>query len=239
MRCSAPQVVVIKEPQKENGARIFRRKCRWWLVQLLGWLALSAIKVGEHCSAILWVNLSTVYQRFFLSSDSARDIECQAVLSAISSWTFSSDAISDFISDFSSRSISDYKSMVFIRDFTPETYKYLSAILSCISDFFFRLWDGNHSGQDKREALGRGGMYPLLMNGRSRIPLDPRIPTMSGRSMSGFHRPGRHCLHWGGGGWGACATITVNRFFFLLPLTFGAQDMSFLAHKTDLRPMRQ
>ena len=24
--------------------------------------------------------------------------------------------------------------------------------------------------------------------------MDPRIPTMPGRSMSGFHRRGRHCL---------------------------------------------
>ena len=48
---------------------------------------------------------------------------------------------------------------------------------------------------------GRGGVvlnwrYVLdLMYGRSRMPIDPRIPTVSGRSMSGFHRPGRHCLH--------------------------------------------
>ena len=35
--------------------------------------------------------------------------------------------------------------------------------------------------------------------------VDPRIPTMPGRSSSGFHRPSRHCLHQaegGGGGWG-------------------------------------
>ena len=30
-----------------------------------------------------------------------------------------------------------------------------------------------------------------LMHGRSRMIIDPRIPTMPGRSMSGFHRPGR------------------------------------------------
>ena len=33
------------------------------------------------------------------------------------------------------------------------------------------------------------------MHGRSRMTIDPRIPTMPGRSTSGFHRPGRHRLH--------------------------------------------
>ena len=33
------------------------------------------------------------------------------------------------------------------------------------------------------------------MHGRSRVTIDPRTPTMPGRSTSGFHRPGRHCLH--------------------------------------------
>ena len=27
------------------------------------------------------------------------------------------------------------------------------------------------------------------------MTIDPRIPTMSGRSTSGFHQPGRHCLN--------------------------------------------
>ena len=31
------------------------------------------------------------------------------------------------------------------------------------------------------------------MDGGSRMTIDPRIPTMPGRSRSGFHRPGRHC----------------------------------------------
>ena len=45
---------------------------------------------------------------------------------------------------------------------------------------------------------GRGGgvldihAWPY---GRSRRTIDPRIPTMPGRSTSGFHQPGRHCLH--------------------------------------------
>ena len=33
------------------------------------------------------------------------------------------------------------------------------------------------------------------MHGSSRMTIDPRIPTMPGRSTSGIHRPGRHCLH--------------------------------------------
>ena len=36
------------------------------------------------------------------------------------------------------------------------------------------------------------------MHGRSRMTIDPHIPTIPGRSMSGFHRPGRHCLHQAG-----------------------------------------
>ena len=42
---------------------------------------------------------------------------------------------------------------------------------------------------------------------RSRMTVDPRIPTMPGRSPSSFHRPGRHRLHQAqsavrmGGGW--------------------------------------
>ena len=36
-----------------------------------------------------------------------------------------------------------------------------------------------------------------VMHGRSRmtIPVDPCIPTMSGRSTSGFRRPDRNCFH--------------------------------------------
>ena len=31
--------------------------------------------------------------------------------------------------------------------------------------------------------------------GRSRMTIDPRIPTMPGRGTSGFHQLGRHRLH--------------------------------------------
>ena len=41
---------------------------------------------------------------------------------------------------------------------------------------------------DRRDGLD-------LMHGRSRTALNPRIRTMPGRSISGFHRSGRHCLH--------------------------------------------
>ena len=58
------------------------------------------------------------------------------------------------------------------------------------------------SGQisEREGGGGRGGIpgrrYVLdLMHGRSDMTIDPRIPTMTGRSMSGFHWPGRRCVH--------------------------------------------
>ena len=43
----------------------------------------------------------------------------------------------------------------------------------------------------------QGGWGSLLdiMHVRSRMTIDLRIATMLGRGASGFHRPGRHCLH--------------------------------------------
>ena len=41
---------------------------------------------------------------------------------------------------------------------------------------------------------GEGGCTQFV-HGHSRMTIDPRIPTMPGRSTSGFHQPGRHCLH--------------------------------------------
>ena len=52
-----------------------------------------------------------------------------------------------------------------------------------------RRWGGGNRGGgvlDRRDVLD-------IMHGRSRMTIDPRIPAMPGRSMSGFHRPGRHC----------------------------------------------
>ena len=43
------------------------------------------------------------------------------------------------------------------------------------------------------------GVYSVpgtqFVHGRSRMTIGPRFPTMPGRSTSGFHQPGRHCLH--------------------------------------------
>ena len=53
-------------------------------------------------------------------------------------------------------------------------------------------------GGDARDARGgEGGGCTYFVHGRSRMTIDPRIPTMPGRSTSGFHYPGRHCLHQG------------------------------------------
>ena len=41
------------------------------------------------------------------------------------------------------------------------------------------------------EIRPKGGVL-INIHGRSRMIIYPRIPTMPGRSMSGFHRPGRH-----------------------------------------------
>ena len=44
-------------------------------------------------------------------------------------------------------------------------------------------------------VVGGGGGVLDIIHGRSRMTIDPSIRTMPGRSMSGFRRPGRHCLH--------------------------------------------
>ena len=67
----------------------------------------------------------------------------------------------------------------------------------------------SHSVEIMREMVKSGGMPPpfsvkpggarrctYAMQGRSRMTIDPRIPTMPGRITSGFHQPGRH---WGPG----------------------------------------
>ena len=64
-----------------------------------------------------------------------------------------------------------------------------------------------HRGEGKerlpreiRWRWGRGGKVeeggvPDIMHGHSRMTIDPRIPTMPRQSTSGFHRPGRQCMH--------------------------------------------
>ena len=50
------------------------------------------------------------------------------------------------------------------------------------------------SVKDEGGGWGWGGCTQFE-HGRSRMTTDPRIPTMPGRSTSGFHQPGRHGLH--------------------------------------------
>ena len=47
---------------------------------------------------------------------------------------------------------------------------------------------------DRAGGLGGGGVL-IVVHGRSRMTIDYRIPKMPARSTSGFHRPGRSCLH--------------------------------------------
>ena len=42
---------------------------------------------------------------------------------------------------------------------------------------------------------GEEGCALLIMDSRSRMSIDPRIPITPGRNTSGFHRPGSHCLY--------------------------------------------
>ena len=44
------------------------------------------------------------------------------------------------------------------------------------------------------QATWEGGCTHFV-HGRSRMTIYPRILTMPGRNTSGFHQPGRHCLH--------------------------------------------
>ena len=49
-------------------------------------------------------------------------------------------------------------------------------------------------GRARREGSGCSHVL-MFMHGRSGMTIDPWIPAISGRSTSGFHRPGRHSLH--------------------------------------------
>ena len=44
------------------------------------------------------------------------------------------------------------------------------------------------------EEGGDGGGCTQCVRGRSRMTIDPRIPTMPGRNTSGFHIPSGHLL---------------------------------------------
>ena len=49
--------------------------------------------------------------------------------------------------------------------------------------------------QRANAMVGFAGGCTHVMDGGSRVTMDPHIPTVPGRSTSDFHRPGRHCLH--------------------------------------------
>ena len=51
-------------------------------------------------------------------------------------------------------------------------------------------------GRDEmiRGGIGGGGGCTQFVHGRSRMTIDPRIPTMPGRRTSGFYQPDKHCL---------------------------------------------
>ena len=52
-------------------------------------------------------------------------------------------------------------------------------------------------GEGAGGVNGWGGCTHFV-HGRSRMTIDPRMPTLPGRSTLGFHQPGRHCLHRAG-----------------------------------------
>ena len=54
---------------------------------------------------------------------------------------------------------------------------------------------GDNEAAVAAAAAAAGGRCTHVMHDRSRIAIDPRIPSMPGRSTLGFHQSGRHCLH--------------------------------------------
>ena len=59
---------------------------------------------------------------------------------------------------------------------------------------------GRERGVGGPGGRGRGGVLDRrdvldIMHGRSRMTIDPRIPTMPGQSTSGFRQPGGHSQH--------------------------------------------
>ena len=75
---------------------------------------------------------------------------------------------------------------------------YVNILFFILTSF---LVSSSHENVRKRKSLlfsggvfGRGGCTQFV-HGRSRMAIDPRVSTMTGRSTSGFHQPGRHCLH--------------------------------------------
>ena len=54
---------------------------------------------------------------------------------------------------------------------------------------------GSKADGESPAVNSRGGSRTQFVHGRSRMTIAPRILTIPGRSTSGFHQPGRHCLH--------------------------------------------
>ena len=61
--------------------------------------------------------------------------------------------------------------------------------------FFFFFWECFARGTNNKPLNPAVVGCTHVMHGGSRMTTDPRIPTMPERKTSGFHRPGRHCLH--------------------------------------------
>ena len=57
---------------------------------------------------------------------------------------------------------------------------------------------GRRGGKNVGRRGGVGGGCTQFVNGRSRMTVDPRIPTVPGRSTSGLYQPVRYCLHQAG-----------------------------------------
>ena len=61
---------------------------------------------------------------------------------------------------------------------------------------FFRCFRRGSSAAGGIRITGvGGGVFAHVVLSRSRMTIDPHIPTMPARSTAGFHRPGRHRVH--------------------------------------------
>ena len=89
------------------------------------------------------------------------------------------------------------------------------------ADFFSRK-------ETARTVVGRRGKWcPPFVRGRSHMTIDPRIPTMLGRSTSGFHQPRRHGLHQARSAV-RCTSSRMKRAKCILPRTTRYTDVGTL-----------
>ena len=79
-----------------------------------------------------------------------------------------------------------------------------------------------------------GGCTHVMMHGRSRMTIDPRIPTRPGRSTSCFHRPGRgvYPIH-------PARHVKVSSSEFRLYFDGGFLGAPQNVHPTRMRPIRK